>query len=335
MRRCLITGGAGFIGANFVYYCLQHYPQQPIVILDALTYAANRDYLSAAEQTGYVHFIEGNICDQGLVTQLLKQFSINTIVNFAAETHVDRSIENPGLFVETNIQGTQSLLNAAKTVWQTEQHRFHQVSTDEVYGSLQEGQAAFTEQHCFQPNSPYAASKAGADHLVHAYHHTYGLNTTISHCSNNYGRFQAKEKLLPKCIDRLVQGQAIPVYGDGRNIRDWLYVDDHCRAIDAILQHGVSGERYNIGANCEKRNIDLITQVCQMISQRYPELTAKWPHGAESMIEFVSDRAGHDWRYAIDAHKIARDCGFTATTDFVTGLQHTIEWYLKGVNHVS
>lgn len=328
-RNLLITGGAGFIGANFVHYWVRQYPNDRLVVLDALTYAGNLANLeSVAEHTGY-RFVHGNICDQSLVEQLLTDERIDTIVHFAAESHVDRSITGPDAFIETNINGTHSLLKAAKKVWLDGEnplasHRFHHVSTDEVYGSLEASDPAFTETTPYAPNSPYSASKAASDHLVRAYHHTYGLNVTTSNCSNNYGPYHFPEKLIPLVITNILQGKPLPIYGDGMNIRDWLYVEDHCRGIELVLNQGRRGETYNIGGNNEWANIDIVRLICQLMDELHPGAR---PY--ESLITYVKDRPGHDRRYAIDASKIMSELGYQPQESFETGIRKTIAWYLE------
>lgn len=342
MKGLLVTGGAGFIGTNFVYYWLENHPEERIVVLDALTYAGNINNLKPALENQKLHFVKGNICDKDLILRLLNEHELSTIVNFAAESHVDRSIKNPDLFIKTNIQGTFSLLQAAKEAWlkkPNKNHRFHQISTDEVYGSLKENESSFTEFSTFAPNSPYAASKASADCLVRSFHKTYGLNTTISHCSNNYGPYHFPEKLIPLCILNILHGKKIPLYGDGKNIRDWLHVIDHCEAIDKVLTHGEPGERYNIGGNNEYRNIDLLKLICQLLDELFdkePELNKKFPAAPaarkirnETLIEYVVDRKGHDKRYAINPSKIQRECDFQPRESFLSGLQKTLRWYLE------
>ena len=343
MSRLLVTGGAGFIGVNFVYYWAEQYPDDTLVVLDALTYAGNKDSLTPLLESGRVQFIEGDICDQALVETLLKEQGIDTIVNFAAESHVDRSISGPDAFIETNVVGTHALLKAARQVWliegQCPQHRFHHISTDEVYGSLESDDPAFTEQHQYQPNSPYSASKAASDHLVRAYHHTYGMSVTTSNCSNNYGPYHFPEKLIPLCITNLLNGHKLPIYGDGKNIRDWLYVEDHCRGIELILKHGKPGETYNIGGVNEWDNLSLVRLLCQRMDQAFaanPTLAGQFPNcpparheSCENSIEFVKDRAGHDRRYAICADKIVNELGYKPSLQFDEGLSRTIEWYLQ------
>lgn len=340
-RSLMITGGAGFIGANFVYHWVNRHPEDRIVVVDALTYAGNRSSLTPLEESGGIAFIAGDICDAPLVAKAMSEHSVDTIVHFAAESHVDRSITGPDAFIRTNIEGTHTLLAAARQAWLAgsgRDHRFHHVSTDEVYGSLEGGDPAFTETTRYEPNSPYSASKAASDHLVRAYQHTYGLQVTTSNCSNNYGPFHFPEKLIPLCLTRILDGGAIPVYGDGSNIRDWLYVEDHARGIASILESGKPGEVYNIGGHNEWANLDIVNLLCRVMDERFaqiPELTARFPNApqakgdsSDSLIEFVTDRAGHDWRYAIDASKIERELGFVPDETFETGLAKTVDWYL-------
>src|SRR3984957_2800540 len=299
MARLLITGGAGFIGANFVHYWLGVHPNDRIVVLDALTYAGSLANLEEAQQQPEFRFIQGNICDTPLVERLLRDERLETIVHFAAESHVDRSIEGPDAFIHTNVVGTHSLLKAARRVWIDEgrapQHRFHHVSTDEVYGSLGPDDAPFTESTPYAPNSPYSASKAASDHLVRAYHHTYGLQTTISNCSNNYGPYQFPEKLIPLMIAQLLAGKTVPVYGDGRNIRDWLHVEDHCRGIDAVLKLGKAGEVYNIGGRSECENIHLVRTLCTIVDEQLTsrrELCVRYPNSASARGELSDGLVG-------------------------------------------
>ncbi|WP_040012173.1 dTDP-glucose 4,6-dehydratase [Desulfotignum phosphitoxidans] len=338
----LITGGAGFIGTNFVYYWIEKYPQDHIVVLDALTYAGNRDNLERADNHPGFTFIHGNILDQPLVENLLVSHHIDTIVHFAAESHVDRSIQGPDAFIETNIVGTHTLLKAARNIWLDKDprpgHRFHHISTDEVYGTLKSDDPPFSETTPYAPNSPYAASKAASDHLVRAYHKTYGLNTTISNCSNNYGPFQFTEKLIPLMITNILAGKPIPVYGDGRQIRDWLYVDDHNRGIDLILKKGTPGQVYNIGGSNEQINLDIVHQVCDRVlhtfeqnktlARTYPDCPCSKGIHPNTLITHVTDRPGHDRRYAIDAAKIQTELGFTPKETFESGFQKTLNWYL-------
>lgn len=342
MKKLLVTGGAGFIGTNFVYYWLDKYPDSLIVVLDALTYAGNRQNLSKAEKNSNFEFVHGDILDQPLVENLLEKYDINTIVHFAAESHVDRSITGPDAFINTNVLGTHSLLQAARKIWltgKTKKHRFHHISTDEVYGTLNTADPAFSETTPYAPNSPYAASKAASDHLVRAYHKTYGLEVTTSNCSNNYGYYQFPEKLIPLIIINILNNKPIPVYGDGMQIRDWLYVDDHNLGVDLILHKGKPGETYNIGGNKEKANIDIVKLICSKMDELFKnqnELSLKFPEAlpskgknSEILINHVTDRAGHDRRYAIDASKITTALGYKPKVSFESGISKTIEWYLK------
>jgi dTDP-glucose 4,6-dehydratase len=343
MRRLLVTGGAGFIGANFVRYWLQSHRDDRVVVLDALTYAGNRANLAGVTNAAALRFVHGDIRDTELAADLLRGERLDTIVHFAAESHVDRSIEGPDAFIDANVVGTHSLLKAARRVWLEEKtvakHRFHHVSTDEVYGSLGPSDPAFTEQTAYAPNSPYSASKAASDHLVRAYHRTYGLETTTSNCSNNYGPYQFPEKLIPLVIVNLLSGKALPVYGDGRNVRDWLHVDDHCRGIDAVLERGASGEVYNIGGGVEVENIALVRRLCALVdgafaagrieSRRFPASPPARGARAETLIRFVTDRLGHDRRYAIDCGKMETMLGYRAQTSLEAGLEQTLNWYLE------
>jgi dTDP-glucose 4,6-dehydratase len=341
MKNILVTGGAGFIGTNFVYYWLNKYPDDHLVVLDALTYAGVRENLTLAEKNPKFEFFHGNILDQALVESLLTSHTIDTIVHFAAESHVDRSITGPDEFIQTNITGTHTLLKTAKKIWldNTQMpHRFHHISTDEVYGTLRPDDPAFTETTPYAPNSPYAASKAASDHLVRAYHETYGLETTISNCSNNYGPYQFPEKLIPLMINNILTNKSIPVYGDGLQIRDWLYVDDHNLGVDLILERGKPGETYNIGGNNEWKNIDIVHLVCDLLHEKFqsdPTLVKKYPDCVSAqgkhpnaLITHVTDRLGHDRRYAINAAKISSLLGYRPKETFNTGIQKTIDWYL-------
>ncbi len=345
MRNLLVTGGAGFIGSNFVHYWLEQHPEDRLLVLDALTYAGNPANLESLQTHSRFQFVEGDICDQALVESLLRQHAIDTIVHFAAESHVDRSITGPDAFINTNIVGTHALLKAAKICWLDEarganpaDHLFHHVSTDEVYGSLESEDPPFSETTPYAPNSPYAASKAASDHLVRAYHHTYGLNVTTSNCSNNYGPCHYPEKLIPLCLLNILHGRPLPVYGNGLQIRDWLYVDDHSRGIDLIINRGRRGETYNIGGNNEWTNIDTIKLLCRIVDERFrsdPELAQRFSQSpcarggeAASLIEFVTDRPGHDTRYAIDASKIMGELGYQPVEVFESGLRRTVQWYL-------
>jgi dTDP-glucose 4,6-dehydratase len=331
MKNILVTGGAGFIGTNFVYYWLAKYPEDHVVVLDALTYAGNRENLSEAEKNPKFKFVHGNILDQPLVESLLKNHKIDTLVHFAAESHVDRSIHGPDEFINTNIVGTHTLLKAAKKVWLDENpknHRFHHISTDEVYGSLKPEDPPFTENTPYAPNSPYAASKASSDHLVRAYHETYGLQTSISNCSNNYGPYQFPEKLIPLIITNILNGKPLPVYGDGKQIRDWLYVDDHNLGVDLILNKGKIGATYNIGGNNEWTNIDIVKTICNLIHESCPNGTSAHSNHPKALITHVKDRLGHDRRYAINAEKISSELGYSPVESFETGIRKTLEWFL-------
>ena len=343
MRRLLVTGGAGFIGANFVHYWLERHPADGVVVLDALTYAGNLASLEPARAHRGYTFVHGDIRDGDLAIRLLREHAITTIVHFAAESHVDRSIHGPDAFIDSNVLGTHTLLKAAVRVWMDDRDappdaRFHHVSTDEVYGSLGPEAPAFREDTPYAPNSPYAASKAASDHLVRAYHHTYGLPVTTSNCSNNYGPFQFPEKLIPLMLVNALEGRPLPVYGDGLNVRDWLYVEDHCRAVEQVLLRGVTGETYNVGGRNEWRNIDIVRLLCRLVDEALaadPALAARFPRcpasaGREtaSLITFVPDRPGHDRRYAVDAGKAERELGFTPAESFETGIRKTMAWYL-------
>jgi len=339
--RLLVTGGAGFIGSNFVHHWLHEHPSDRVVVLDALTYAGNRANLDLVHDNAQLSFVHGNICDTALVERLLTEEALDTVVHFAAESHVDRSILGPDAFIETNVLGTHSLLKAARAVWlrgSGRPHRFHHVSTDEVYGSLGPDDPPFTESTAYAPNSPYSASKAASDHLVRAYHHTYGLQVTLSNCSNNYGPYHFPEKLIPLTIVNILHGRSIPVYGDGRNVRDWLYVADHCRAVERILAAGKIGAVYNVGGRAECCNIDLVKMLCAIADESFraqPALTEKYPDAppagglaCETLIEFVADRAGHDRRYAIDCEKVETQLGFKPRMGLQSGLRATFDWYL-------
>jgi dTDP-glucose 4,6-dehydratase len=343
MNRLLVTGGAGFIGTNFVHHWLRERAPQALVVLDALTYAGSLENLEPVMRHPAFRFVRGNICDTHLVETLLREHELDVIVHFAAESHVDRSITGPDAFIEANVVGTHSLLKAARRVWLEERrgvaHRFHHVSTDEVYGSLGPDDAAFSEATPYAPNSPYSASKAASDHLVRAYHHTYGLATTTSNCSNNYGPYQFPEKLIPLMITRVLEGEPLPVYGDGGNVRDWLHVEDHCRAIELILAQGRPGEVYNIGGHAEIANLALVHELCRVLDahfaaapalrQRFPKSPAAQGGASASLVGFVTDRLGHDRRYAIDSRKIERELGFRPRHEFATGLAATVDWYLE------
>ncbi len=329
MQSILVTGGAGFIGSDFCRQWIAHESSR-IVVLDKLTYAGNLDSLGTVADDPRFLFHRGDIADVETVRSILAEHHPRAIVNFAAESHVDRSIDGPAEFLMTNTVGTFQLLEAAREYWnglsepQRAEFRFLHVSTDEVYGSLGPS-GKFTELTSYAPNSPYSASKAASDHFVRAYHHTYGLPTLITNCSNNYGPFQFPEKLIPLMILNAVEGKPLPVYGDGKNVRDWLFVEDHCRAIRSVLDKGLPGETYNIGGDCERTNLDVVNAICETVDRLKPGL----PHSpCSSLITFVKDRPGHDRRYAIDATKIQQQLGWRAEQDFESGLELTVRWYL-------
>jgi len=329
MKSMIVTGGAGFIGSNFVRTAIQDDGWR-VINVDALTYAGNRQSLADLDDDERHIFVRGDIGDQAHMQALLQQYTPTAVVNFAAESHVDRSIDGPAEFIQTNIVGTFELLQATLAHFREldaaaqADFRFLHVSTDEVYGSLGP-QGLFTETHPYAPNSPYSASKAASDHLVRAYHHTYGLPVLTTNCSNNYGPYQFPEKLIPLLIFNAMHGKALPIYGDGRHIRDWLYVIDHCRAILTVLAQGQVGEVYNIGGHNEKTNVDVVQTVCALLDKALPD-SPHCPHA--QLIEFVTDRPGHDARYAIDAAKIARDLGWTPVETFESGIEKTLAWYL-------
>jgi dTDP-glucose 4,6-dehydratase len=340
MKRLLITGGAGFIGANFCHYWSGSHPGDRLVVLDALTYAGNLASIKSLIDSQRLRFVHADICDRDRVASLVQEEHIDTVVNFAAESHVDRSIDDPQSFLRTNVMGTHALLEAVRAVWSrstAEDCRFHHVSTDEVYGSLGPAEPAFTEKTPYAPNSPYSASKAAADHIVRAYMHTYGIPCTISNCSNNYGPYQFPEKLLPLCIVNVLEGRPLPVYGDGLQIRDWLHVNDHCRAIDLILHASTAGETWNVGGGSTEPNIRIVERLSDLIDEEFrqrPDLVAYYPHSApaqgrasRSLIQHVRDRPAHDRRYAVDGSKIA-DLGFAPQTPLAAGLAATVRWYL-------
>jgi dTDP-glucose 4,6-dehydratase len=332
MKNVLVTGGAGFIGSNFVHFLLKVEADVRIVNLDLLTYAGSLENLRDLPYPEHHTFVRGDILDRALVDELLRKHKIDTVIHFAAETHVDRSILGPAQFVQTNIVGTFTLLEAVRQYWLDEkafpldQVRFHHVSTDEVYGTLAPGEPAWTEEIPYAPNSPYAASKAASDHLVRSYHHTYGLPVSITNCSNNYGPRQYPEKLIPLMIANAVEGKPLPVYGDGQQIRDWLYVGDHCEAIWVVAKRGNVGETYNIGGGNQPPNLEVVRTICKVLDEKLPESPYK-PH--ESLIQFVADRPGHDRRYAMDITKIGSDLGWEPRQWLESGLQHTISWYLE------
>ncbi len=330
MKNILVTGGAGFIGSNFIRYLLKDNSEFLVINLDALTYAGSQENLREVEDDSRYNFVKGHIADRELVLNLLRQHHIDTLVHFAAESHVDRSISNPGIFVETNVVGTQNLLDACRQVWLEEkflpvdQVRFHHVSTDEVYGTLKPADPAFSETTAYSPNSPYAASKAASDHLVRAYFHTYGLPVTVTNCSNNYGPYQFPEKLIPLMIMNALEGKPLPVYGDGQQIRDWLYVEDHCEAIKLVIERGRVGETYNIGGQNQPPNIEIVHQLCALLDELSPSENLY-----QSLIKYVADRPGHDRRYAIDLTKINTELGWEPRESVTTGLRKTVAWYLS------
>lgn len=331
----LVTGGAGFIGGNFVLEAIRG--GHKVVNLDALTYAGNKDTLTSLEGDPHHVFVEGDIGDRALVRRLLTAHQPNAIVNFAAESHVDRSIDGPAAFIETNVVGTLGLLEEARDYWKSldgekrDAFRFLHVSTDEVYGSLGDT-GLFTEETPYAPNSPYSASKAASDHLVRAFHHTYGLPVLTTNCSNNYGPYQFPEKLIPLVIAKAVAGEALPIYGDGKNVRDWLYVGDHCSAIRRVLEGGKVGETYNVGGNSEKQNIEVVNTICALLDERKPRADgAKYA----SQITYVRDRPGHDRRYAIDASKLKRELGWEPAHTFEQGIAETVGWYLDNQSWVN
>ncbi len=331
-NKILITGGAGFIGSNFIVYFLENHKNIKIVNLDKLTYAGELSNLKSIENHKNYTFIKGDICDVELVSELFKTYNFSAVIHFAAESHVDNSIKNPDAFINTNVYGTFNLLNAAKNHWMNapfyfkggcEANRFHHISTDEVYGTL--GQTGlFTEETPYAPNSPYSASKASSDFIVRSYFHTYGMNVVTTNCSNNFGPKQHDEKLIPTIIRKAVNDEEIPIYGDGKNIRDWLYVEDHCKGIDLAFQKGKAGETYNIGGKNERDNLYIAQNICDILDDIRPKEISY-----SKQITFVKDRPGHDFRYAIDASKIENDLGWKANENFETGIIKTIEWYLK------
>ncbi len=328
-RSIVITGGAGFIGSNFVHHWCENYPEDRVIVLDALTYAGNLNNLGTLKDRKNFRFLQGDICDRALVDELFAGENIDTVAHFAAESHVDRSILGPGAFVQTNVVGTFTLLESFRQHWlsnhQPDKYRFLHVSTDEVYGSLGVDDPAFTETTPYAPNSPYSASKAGSDHLARAYFHTYGMPTIITNCSNNYGSYHFPEKLIPLMCINILLGKPLPVYGDGQNVRDWLYVRDHCQALDTVIHKGKAGETYNIGGNNEVKNIDLVRMLCDLMDELAPDLPVK---PAQNLITFVRDRPGHDRRYAIDASKIRTELGWQPEETVEGGLRKTIQWYL-------
>lgn len=334
MKTILITGGAGFIGSNFIPYFIEKYPEYRIINLDKLTYAGDLDNLKEVETHPRYKFIKGDICDNQLVEKIFKDLDIHGVIHFAAESHVDNSIKGPEIFIDTNIKGTFILINNARNHWMEKPFvykkgyqgcRFHHISTDEVYGTLGDT-GSFKETTSYAPNSPYSASKAGSDFIVRSYHYTYGMNTVITNCSNNYGPKQHDEKLIPTVICSAVNLRPIPVYGKGLNTRDWLHVLDHCKGIDAVYHKGKTGETYNIGSRNEQKNIDVVKKICEILDVKNPRIDGK-PY--KELITFVEDRAGHDWRYAIDSSKIEKEIGWKAERSFVFGLEQTVDFYLS------
>lgn len=333
-KAIIVTGGAGFIGSNFVPYFCEKYPEYHVINVDKLTYAGNLDNLRECENMGNYTFVQADICDAEKMENLFEEFDVRGVIHFAAESHVDNSIKGPRAFVNTNIVGTFNLLEAARKHWMEapnkfksgyEDCRFHHISTDEVYGTLG-AEGYFKETTPYAPNSPYSASKASSDFLVRAYHHTFGMNVTTSNCSNNYGPKQHHEKLIPLIIQRALNEQPLPIYGKGENVRDWLYVLDHCKAIDLIFHKGRSGETYNIGGFNERNNITIVKTICALLDERRPRANgAKYA----DLITFVQDRAGHDFRYAIDSSKLTKELGWHADETFDTGIVKTVEWYIK------
>ena len=331
----LVTGGAGFIGSNFVPYFLKSNPDVHLINLDNLTYAGELSNLTEISDNSNYTFIKGDICDRKLIEQLFEKYQFDGVIHFAAESHVDNSITNPGAFINTNITGTFNLIDVAKTHWMSapfqyikgkENNRFHHISTDEVYGTLGEV-GLFTEETHYAPNSPYSASKAASDFVVRSYYHTYGMNVVTTNCSNNYGPKQHNEKLIPTIIRKAISGEQIPIYGDGKNIRDWLYVLDHCKGIDLAYKLGKSGETYNIGGRNERNNLYIVDVICSILDQLQPSKKSY-----KEQITFVKDRPGHDFRYAIDATKIEKELGWKADENFESGIRKTINWYLKKYN---
>jgi dTDP-glucose 4,6-dehydratase len=328
--RLIITGGAGFIGSNLILHWIKNHPEDEILNVDKLTYAANLDYLKSVANCPKYHFLQVDLINRAKIRNLICEFQPEGIIHLAAESHVDNSIKGPEAFVLTNIVGTFNILEEARQFWSNElqsspEFRFLHVSTDEVYGSLG-SEGCFLEESPYAPNSPYSATKASSDHLVNAYFHTYGMNTVVTNCSNNFGPHQHREKLIPTVIRRALAGEPIPVYGQGLNVRDWLYVDDHCLGLDVVFHKGKNGESYNIGGQNEWRNIDLIQKICEILNQ---EVGAGPSGDYRNLITFVTDRLGHDFRYAINPQKIEKELGWKASTDFEENLRSTIKWYLE------
>ena len=336
-KSILVTGGAGFIGSNFVPYFCKKYPEYHVINIDKLTYAGDLNNLKDCENDPNYTFVQGDICDEKLIEDLFIKYDIRGVIHFAAESHVDNSIKGPKVFMETNLMGTFNLIETARRYWMEapgkvkpgyEDARFHHISTDEVYGTLGET-GYFKETTPYAPNSPYSSSKAGSDFIVRAYHHTYGMNVTTSNCSNNYGPKQNHEKLIPHIIEFALQLKNLPVYGKGINVRDWLYVLDHCKAVDLIFHKGISGETYNIGGHNERNNITIVNTICEILDREVPRKDGK---SYKELITFVTDRAGHDLRYAIDPDKIVNELGWKPDETFDTGIVKTVDWYLKQMN---
>lgn len=335
-RVVLVTGGAGFIGSNFVPYFLDKYPDYKIINLDALTYAGDLTNLKEVEVNSRYHFIKGDICDRPLVEKIFSDFEIHDVIHFAAESHVDNSITGPGEFIRTNVVGTFILVDVARKFWMEKpfivkdkykNSRFHHISTDEVYGTLGE-MGLFSEETPYAPNSPYSASKASSDMVIRSYHHTYGMNVVTTNCSNNYGPKQHEEKLIPTIIRKALSKEPIPVYGQGSNIRDWLYVLDHCKGIDLVFHEGKSGETYNIGGRNERQNLSIVNHICEILDKNTPMVNGSY----KELITFVQDRPGHDLRYAIDATKLENELGWRAEENFESGIVKTVNWYLMNQN---
>ena len=336
-KNILLTGTAGFIGSNFVPYFLEKYPDYNLINLDLLTYAGTLDNLSECESNPRYKFIKGDICNRELVEFIFSEYDINGVIHFAAESHVDNSIKNPGVFVQTNVNGTFTLIDVARAYWMNKPFeykaeykncRFHHISTDEVYGTLNETDL-FTESTPYAPNSPYSASKASSDMIIRAYNETYGMNTVITNCSNNYGPKQHDEKLIPTIIRKALNNEAIPIYGDGKNIRDWLYVLDHCKGIDLVYHTGKTANTYNIGGRNERTNLQIVDAICSILDEKVPSKTLT---SYKELITFVEDRAGHDRRYAIDATKLENELGWKANENFDSGIVLTVDWYLGKYN---
>ena len=333
-KTILVTGGAGFIGSNFVPYFCEKYPEYNVINLDKLTYAGNLDNVKECENMANYTFIKEDICNADKIEEIFEKYDVRGVIHFAAESHVDNSIKGPRAFINTNLVGTFNLLEAARKHWMEapnkykagyEGCRFHHISTDEVYGTLG-AEGFFKETTPYAPNSPYSASKAGSDFLVRAYHHTFGMNVTTSNCSNNYGPKQHHEKLIPHIIEKALAEEPLPIYGKGENVRDWLYVLDHCKAIDLIYHTGKAGETYNVGGHNERNNITIVKTICTLLDERKPRKNGK---KYADLITFVADRAGHDFRYAIDSAKLSRELGWKADENFDTGIVKTVDWYLK------